>query len=142
MKRYAALVLLIGAIIIQPGLSSGADYSGQWVGTITESENRCDNLGKAKLGKYTLTITHKGNDLVVMENLVKRPYSGVFNPSNPQIAHILGSYVDDGGFVTELVDLEFESDSTGNGKSVWRWSNGYYSCGGKFSFTMLKQKSE
>ena len=138
MERYASLILCIGAMIMQPVLSYGFDYSGQWLGTITESINHCENLGKAEPGEYTLTITHKGNDIVVMENIVRRPYTGVFNPQRPQIAHVVGTYVDDGGFVAELVDIEFESDTTGNGKSVWRWSSGYYSCGGNFNFSLVK----
>jgi len=51
---------------------------------------------------------------------------------------VLGAYVDDGGYVTELVDIDLSSDTTGSGRSVWRWSNGYYSCGGNFTFTMEK----
>ena len=125
-------------MLMQPGLSYGFDYSGQWLGTITESVNHCKNLGKAEPGEYKLTIRHKGNEIIVMENVVQRPYTGVFNPQQPQIAHVIGTYVDDGGYVTELVDIEFKSDTTGNGKSVWRWSSGYYSCGGNFAFSLVK----
>lgn len=127
-------------MFINPGMSYGLDFTGQWLGTITESINRCDHLGKAKPGDYKLTISHQGNDIVVTENVVQRPYTGVFNPQRPQFAHVQGAYVDNGGYVTELVDIEFDSVTTGKGKSVWRWSGGYYSCGGTFNFTLVKQK--
>jgi len=138
MKRYASLVIFVSLMLLQPALSHSADYTGQWLGTITESVNRCDNLGKGKPGEYKLTITHKGNNIVAMENTVRRPYTGVFSPERPKFAHVVGSYVDDGGFVAELIDIDFQNDSAGSGKSVWRWSNGYYSCGGNFTFTLVK----
>jgi hypothetical protein len=142
MKRHVYLVVFISVLLLHPCLSHGFDVNGQWIGTITETLNRCDNLGKAKMGDYKLTITHKDNDIVVMENRVKRPYTGVFNPKRPQFAHVHGAYVDGGGYVTELVDIEFENDTTGHGKSVWRWSDGYYSCGGEFSFTLVKTEPQ
>lgn len=142
MKRYTSLFIFLSFIFICPHLARGRDFSGQWLGTITESINRCDNLGKAKPGEYKLTITHNVNNIVVMENVVQRPYTGVFNPQNRQFAHVQGSYVTHGGYVTELLDIEFDSGNNekGKGKSIWRWSDGYYSCGGTFNFTLVKQK--
>lgn len=138
MKRYAFPVIFFGFILIHPGLSFGLDYSGQWLGTVTESVNHCENLGKAEPGDYKLTITHKGNDIVIMENVVQRPYTGVINPERPDFVQAQGSYVDDGGYVTEMINIEFVGDTTGKGKSVWRWSGGFYSCGGRFNFTLKK----
>jgi hypothetical protein len=43
--------------------------------------------------------------------------------------------------VTELVDIDFKDPESGTGGSVWRWSDGYYECGGSFKFT-LKKKPE
>lgn len=138
MTRYAALILFASVVLLSPDLSHGSDYSGQWLGTITESRNLCKNLGKAEPGDYKLTITQKGGDIVVMENVVQRPYTGRNNPGQPHRFRVQGSYSDDGGYVNELVDLEFSSDTTGTGKSVWRWSDGYYACGGTFAFTLEK----
>ena len=138
MKHSILLVLCTGALLIVPRLSHGSDYSGQWLGTITESINRCENLGKAKPGDYKLTITHQGNDISIVENVVKRPYTGVFNPKRPQFAHVQGTYVDDGGYVSEQVNIEFADDNGGRGESSWRWSDGYYACGGKFVFNLKK----
>jgi hypothetical protein len=141
MKNYASLVIFVGFICINPGFSHGLDYSGQWLGTVTKTENSCKkDLGKAKLGDYKLTIMHKGKDLVVMENVVQRPYTGPFNSQQPGIARVHGSYVVDGGYVTESVNVEFVDDATGKGDSVWRWSNGYLACGGRFIFTLVKIK--
>lgn len=138
MKRYPFLLFFFGLLLIPPRVSYGFDYSGQWLGTISESDNGCKNLVKAKPGEYKLSISHKNNDIIIMENTVQRPYSGTFNPGRPHFAHVLGAYVINGGYLTELIDIEFESTTIGKGKSIWRWSNGYYSCGGKFAFTLKK----
>lgn len=141
MKKYASLVILVGIICINPGFSHGLDYGGQWLGTITKTENNCKkDLGKAGLGNYKLTIIEKGKDLVIMENVVKRPYTGAFNFQQQRIARVHGSYVVDGGYVTESVNVEFIDEATGKGDSVWRWSNGYLACGGRFNFTLVKIK--
>ncbi len=138
MNRYGSLILFISTLLLHPALSYGNDYSGQWLGTISESKNLCKNLGKAEPGEYKLTITQQDEDIVIMENVVQRPYRGRLNPEEPNLFHVQGSYVDDGGYVSELVDIEFESETAGTGKSVWRWSDGYYACGGTFAFTLEK----
>lgn len=139
MKHYVYLLAVLGVMWMQPALSHATDYTGQWRGTITESTNECKNdLGKGKPGEYTLTFIHKGDEFVGMENTVKRPYKGVVNPSNPQFVHLVGSYVTTGGFVSETVEITFSNATSGIGKSVWRWSNGYLSCGGNFTFTLEK----
>lgn len=122
-------------------LASGVlaqDYSGTWLGTVSESVSWCENLGKAEPGDYKLTIIHKGNDITIMENVVQRPYKGVINPKKPRKVHVGGSYVDDGGYISELIDIVFEKDSAGLGESVWRWSDGYYECGGRFKFALKR----
>ena len=58
------------------------DYSGQWLGIITESHNRCEDLGKAEPGEYKLTIVQKDNEILLMENVVQRPYRGSSIPKN------------------------------------------------------------
>ncbi len=138
MKRYIFLVAFIGVMCMQPALSHAIDYTGQWRGTITESVNECKDLGKGKPGEYTLTFIQKGDEIVGMENSVKRPYKGIVNPSRPEFVHLVGSYVTTGGYVTETVDIEFKTETTGIGKSVWRWSNDFFSCGGNFTFTLEK----
>ena len=139
MKKYVLLMVFFGALCMRPALSHAMDCTGQWRGTITESTNQCKNdLGKGKPGEYTLTFIQKGDEVVGMENTVKRPYRGVVNPERPQFVHLVGSYVTTGGFVSETVEIEFKSETSGVGKSVWRWSNGYLSCGGEFIFTLEK----
>jgi hypothetical protein len=132
------LMAVLGAMWLRPALSHAADYTGQWRGTITESTNDCKKLGKGKPGEYTLTFVHKGDEFVGMENTIKRPYQGVVNPSRPQFVHLVGSYATDGGYVMETVDLEFQKETNGIGKSTWRWSNDFFSCGGRFTFTLEK----
>jgi hypothetical protein len=138
MKRFSLLVALLGVVFMSPAPSHAIDYTGQWRGTITQSVNECKNLGKGVPGEYMLTFIQKGEEFVGMENSVKRPYKGVVNPGRPQFVHLVGSYVATGGYVMETVDLEFVTETTGTGKSVWRWSNDFFSCGGSFTFTLEK----
>jgi hypothetical protein len=131
--------VIVCALILACSLNAAAqDYSGAWTGVITESINKCQKLGKAKPGEYRLTFIQKGNELTAMENTVKRPYKGVFEVGNPGRVIVRGTYEDKGGYVTEEVVLEFTSDRTGKGHSVWNWSSGYYQCGGSFSFSFEK----
>lgn len=138
MKRYVFLLIFLGVACMQPAISHAIDYTGQWRGTITQSVNQCRNLGKGVPGDYMLTFVHTGDEFVGMENKVKRPYRGVVNPGNPKFVHLVGSYVVTGGYVMETIDLEFSTETTGIGKSVWRWSNDFFSCGGNFTFTLEK----
>lgn len=138
MKKYASIFLLASCLFILPRQTMAENYSGQWLGTITDSVNTCENLGKAEPGEYKLTVIHKENRIVIMENVVQRPYDGRINPEQPHLVHFQGAYVDDGGYVNELLNVEFTSDSDGKGESMWRWSDGYYACGGKFNFRLSK----
>ena len=142
MKRATCLIYFIVLFICLPTLSLGQGYSGQWLGTVSESINRCKGLGKAEPGDYKLTIIHDNADITIMENVVQRPYTGVVNPDRPKKVHVQGSYAEDGGYVTELVNIEFADENNAEGQSVWRWSDGYYECGGRFAFTLKKIRGD
>ncbi len=131
-------IILTGVLLIQPLSVLAENYSGQWLGTITESNNRCESLGKAEPGEYKLTIVHKDNEIMIMENVVQRPYKGVINPQRPQNIYVNGAYNEDGGYVTEMVDIVFTDEEKGEGQSVWSWSDGYHQCGGRFKFKLEK----
>jgi hypothetical protein len=114
------------------------NYSGTWLATVNDSVSWCKNLGKTEPGDYKLTIVHKGNDITLLENVVQRPYKGIIDPKRPLNLHVNGSYVKDGGYVNEMIDIGFENDSTGMGGSVWQWSDGYFQCGGRFKFDLKR----
>ncbi len=138
MRRYAVALYIGIFTLLSPALSFAENYNGQWLGTITESVNNCKNLGKAEPGEYKLTIIHQDNDITIMENVVQRPYEGVINPAKTQSVQVHGTYTDDGGYVSELVTINFTDEATGEAHSVWQWSDGYYFCGGQFKFTLTK----
>jgi hypothetical protein len=116
--------------------ATAQNYSGQWLATVSESVSWCKNLGKVETGDYKLTIVHKGNDVTLLENVVQRPYKGIIDPKRPHSLHVSGSYIKDGGYVNEMIDIGFDNDRTGQGGSVWQWSDGYYECGGRFKFDL------
>ena len=136
--RNHILILLLGLLLVPAGGAAAQDYSGQWLGTITESLNRCENLGKAEIGDYKLTIVHKKGEILLMENVEQVPFRGVVNPQKPQNVHVQGAYNDDGGYVTQMIDIDFAGEAEGQRQSVWYWSDGYHACGGRFTFTLEK----
>jgi hypothetical protein len=136
MKQIWMPIVFLCAFFFQPSPAGAVDYSGQWLGNITESNTQCKKLGKGKPGDYVITITQKGDQIQAMENNAKRPYAGVLQ--KPDHVVVSGTYADDGGYVTENVSITFSSTDSGSGKSEWRWSNERYSCGGGFSFTLRK----
>ena len=134
-KKGMLLLILMMAQML-PACAWAQNYSGQWLGRITESQNRCQDLGKAEPGDYKLTIVHKDDAIMLMENVVQRPYRGSIDPQRPQKARIQGAYNVDGGYVAERIDIEFANERQGSGHSVWNWSDGYYQCGGRFAFEL------
>lgn len=121
-----------------PAAVYAQNFSGQWLGTVTESLNRCERLGKAEPGDYKLTIVHKGPDILLMENVEQVPYKGSVNPKSPLSVFVQGVYDIDGGYVTEMLDVVFDDERKGKGQSVWHWSDGYHQCGGRFKFGLEK----
>jgi hypothetical protein len=55
----------------------------------------------------------------IMENVVQQPPNGTLNPGRPGSIQVSEAYNDDGGYVTEVVGIDFENDSKGTGRSVW-----------------------
>ncbi len=123
---------------IQPVAASAQNFSGQWLGNVTESLNRCERLGKVEPGDYKLTIVHKDNEIMLMENVEQVPYKGVINPKRPQNVFVQGVYDIDGGYLTEMIEIVFKDEHQGRGQSVWYWSDGYHQCGGRFKFGLEK----
>jgi hypothetical protein len=122
--------------------AAAQDYSGSWSGVVTESTSDCKNIVKAKPGEYQLTIVQKGDELTIMENVVRRPYRGFIEADNPRHVQVRGTYADAGGYVTEEVFIKFTEPGSGTGQSVWRWSDGWHQCGGRFLLTLKKNRLE
>ena len=132
------LLILLCWGLIQPAVLFAQDFSGQWLGTITTSLNRCERLGKAEPGDYKLTIVQKDDEILLMENVQQVPYKGVVNPKRPRDVFVQGVYNIHGGYVTEMLEIAFDDARKGQGESVWYWSDGYHQCGGRFKFTLEK----
>ena len=141
MKKSRLLIacsLLLGFCIT----AAAQDYNGTWSGLVTESTSDCKNIVKGKPDEYGLTFVHKGDELTIMENVARRPYKGFFEADNPGRIQIRGTYADDGGYVTEDVAIKFANSGSGTGQSVWRWSDGWHQCGGRFLFKLKKSRPE
>jgi hypothetical protein len=121
-----------------PALLSAQNFSGQWLGNVTESVNHCERLGKVEPGDYKLTIVQKDEEIMLMENVEQVPFRGVINPQQPLKVFVQGVYDIHGGYVTEMLEIQFEGERRGQGESVWYWSDGYHQCGGRFKFGLEK----
>ena len=143
MKKWVFL-LWFGLVLSNPA-GVFADYSGQWLATVTESVNRCEGTGKMELDDYKLTIDHEGNDIkiVIMEHVAQRIYKGDIDPERPRNIQVqYTKYIYEGGYVSEEVEITFESDRRGQGQSVWSRSDGYRQCGGRFEFVLEKTRPQ
>jgi len=134
--KTVMLLLILGIAVMLPEFLWAQDYSGQWLGEITESINRCEDLGKAEPGEYKLTIVHKDSEIMLMENVVQRPYHGGIDPEDSRKFHVQGAYNVDGGYVSEMIDIVFINAQQGSGQAVWSLSDGYHQCAGRFEFEL------
>jgi hypothetical protein len=137
--RESGWLIACSFILILSTSSVAQDYSGIWTGVVTESTSDCKNVVKAKPGQYRLTFDQKGDELTIMENVARRPYKGFIEADNPGHIQVRGTYADAGGYVTEEVMIQFAESHSGTGQSVWRWSDGWHQCGGRFAFTLKKE---
>jgi hypothetical protein len=141
MKKRGLLIACVSTLIFTA--SAGAqDKSGTWTGVVTESVSDCQNIVKARPGEYRLTFVQKGDELVITEAQARRPYRGFFGSDTPGQIQVRGTYADAGGYVTEEVLIRFADANSGTGRSVWRWSDGWHQCGGRFLFTLKKNRPE
>ncbi len=88
---FLAAILSIATIIGRVSPVSGAILIFMAVATITMLMFQGYEFYPQK------TFIQKGTDLVIVENVVQRPYTGHLNPEQPNLVHVQGSYVDDGG---------------------------------------------
>lgn len=137
MKRLC-LMIACGFSLLSPVQASAQDKSGAWTGVVTEAASDCQNIVKANPGKYRLTFVQKGDELMIMETQARRPYRGFFDSDNPGHIQVRGTYAEAGGYVSEEVSIQFDDSNSGTGQSVWRWSDGWHQCGGRFRFILKK----
>lgn len=140
--RERCLLIACGLILLCSVNAVAQDYGGTWTGVITESTSDCYNIVKAKPGEYQLTFVQKGDELMIMVNVVRRPYRGFIEADSPGHVQVRGTYADAGGYVSEEVYIRFAESNSGTGRSVWRWSDGWHQCGGRFLFTLQKKRPE
>jgi hypothetical protein len=139
--RELRLLIVCSFILFCSMSATAQDYSGTWSGVVTDSTSDCKSIVKAKPGEYHLTFVQKGDELTIVENVARRPYKGYIEADNPEYIQVRGTYADAGGYITEEVFIKFSESSSGTGQSVWKWSDGWHQCGGRFVF-MLKKKSK
>jgi len=141
MKKRGRLIACGVALLFT--VSAGAqDKSGTRTGVVTEAVSDCQNIVKARPGEYRLTFVQKGDELVITESQARRPCRGFFESDDPGRIQVRGTYADAGGYVTEEVFIRFADSISGAGRSVWRWSDGWHQCGGRFHFTLKKSRTE
>ncbi len=140
--REIRLLIACSLVLACSVTADAQDFSGAWAGVVTESTSDCKNIVKGKPGEYRLSFAQKGDELTIIENVARRPYKGFIEADNPGRIQVRGTYADSGGYVTEDVIIKFADSGSGTGQSIWRWSDGWHQCGGRFIFTLKKRRSE
>jgi hypothetical protein len=135
-------VITLSVVLLCALPAAAQNYGGTWTGVVTESTSDCRNIVKAAPGEYRLTFVQKGDELTITERTAKRPYRGFIEADNPRHVQVRGTYADAGGYVSEEVLIRFVDSTSGAGQSVWRWSDGWHQCGGRFQFTLKKSPSK
>jgi hypothetical protein len=138
MRRWIT-VLIVSVCSVYATTVWAIDLSGVWNAKVTESITHCENIGKAAPGDYSIEIVQNGIKLSIDTESIPTPYVGTVNVGKPPRAHVRNTYHQHGGYVTELVDIDFKDEDSGHGGSTWRWSDGYHQCGGNFKFTLEKK---
>jgi hypothetical protein len=139
MKKLGFLIACGAALLFSVPVGA-QDKSGAWTGIVTESSSDCQNIVKARPGEYQLHFVQQGDELVITEPRSRRPYRGFFGSDTPGQIQVRGTYADAGGYVTEEVFIRFAGADSGTGRSAWRWSDGWHQCGGRFLFTLKKNR--
>ncbi|MCG6919053.1 MAG: hypothetical protein LJE88_02820 [Deltaproteobacteria bacterium] len=136
-KRLSFLIVVCTVSLLSvPGFA--LDLNGIWNVTVTDSITHCAGAGKGKVGDYTIALTQKGDKITIIGQASQTRYVGEAKQGAPNHVHVHSTDNLHGGYVTELVDIDFDNDQTGKGGSVWRWSDGLYQCGGSYKFTLHK----
>jgi len=126
-------------ILLTASIALAGDFGGTWKAEVTESHTSCEDLGRDKVGHYTIEVFQSKDNLIVQAERPNVRYVGKLKPENPNMAHLQSTYIKDGGYVTELVDIEFVDVKNAKGGVVWRWSDGVYACGGSYTFVLTRE---
>lgn len=137
MRNILILISALFVLLVASPVSAG-DYGGIWKAEVTESLTACEDLGRDFVGHYTIEVFQSKDNLIVHAERPYVRYIGKLKAESPSVAHLQATYIKDGGYVTELVDIEFEGQ-TAKGGVVWRWSDGVYACGGSYTFVLTRE---
>lgn len=137
--KYMNFILAFTVFIFICSPVTAEDLTGDWNATVTESFTYCENLGKDYVGNYSIRITQTGNVIsIVGERGIT--WTGIIKNENSKHAHVRATFNKDGGYVTELIDIDFDASlKEGRGGSVWTWTDGLFQCGGSFKFKLKKK---
>ncbi len=62
-------------------------------------------------------------------------FAGTVNHQDSSKAHLRGVIAMEGGYISEIVDMELVDADHLRGGTVWHWSDGVFQCGGSLTFT-------
>jgi len=116
--------------------------SQRWIGTVTSSESTCKHIGKDIEGTYDLLVDLGENDTILL-SVVKsgNVFKGLQSTVDTNLYVFTASYREDGGVLSEKMEITVTEPGKGMGHSVWSWSDGINFCEGEFEVT-LERKDE
>lgn len=136
MKKILLTTIFV-LLMVTPAAAD--EFGGIWEAEVTKEMTVCEEIGRDKVGHYTIEVFQSDKNLIVQAQRPNVRYFGKFLEDNPMAAHLQSTYEEDGGYVTELVDMVFNDESSASGDVVWTWSDGVYSCGGTYSFVLNRK---
>lgn len=138
MKKLNILICVFTLLLIANG-AFAEDLSGKWLADVTSAETQCEDLGWDPVGNYTIEIFKGEKSIIIVPQRPHVRYVGKFLTDMPNKAHLRATYMKDGGYLTEIVDITFENSQSATGKTLWQWSDGVFACGGSYSFVLKRQ---
>ena len=108
-----------------------------WSTTYNQDVSKTHELGEYPFCGYRDTIN------LIVNHIVKNNHKtvvdmGVGSGVLSKQLYDKGHFIIGVDFSTKMIDIAFDSDSAGQGGSMWQWSDGYYQCGGRFKFDLKK----
>jgi len=138
MKKFSVIIAVFVFLLVASG-AFAEDLSGQWSADVISADTRCEDLGWDPVGNYTIEILKGEKSIIIVPERPHVRYVGKFLPDIPNKAHLRATYMKDGGYLTEIVDIDFKNSQSATGKTVWQWSDGVFACGGSYSFVLKRQ---
>jgi hypothetical protein len=114
------------------------DATGKWTFDVSDpviDQGNSGNCTGLPAHIDVVTINQTGGAFSATNDAEGRTYSGTVSGATYSGS---ASYTNKGGDVTEYIEINLSSATSGSGTGEWRWSDGTYYCSGNYTMTATK----